>query len=124
MTPQSNKRLFRASAADQDPARRYVLLALLQAEQDKPREIVLGKLCSSCEPSIYWRIDGGICSLAMPAGLGGSQVREALESMAGFDKMEGFPKQSDLLVEVGESRMDWVVILAGPESQVILRRKS
>lgn len=109
-------------SGDSDAARKHVVLALRQAEQDQRREVTFGKLCSTPGPVFYWKIDRGICIFGMPAGLGSSEVRRVLTAMVGFDSGSEFPKQSELRLQAGERHDDWLVLQEAPQSQIVLKR--
>ncbi len=98
------------------------MLALLQAEEDNRRQVVFGKTCRTCEWIMYWDTDNGICSLATPPGRAPAQLRETIVAMAGLESFGGFPKQSELVMQFGKTRMSWQVSFTGPEDEITLRR--
>ena len=116
------KHIYRTSGTDSDPARRHVVLALLQAAHDEQRQVVFGKLCSTCEPVLHWHTDAGTCTLEMPTEVRPRQVNQALASILGLDGGGDFPKQLEFTLQVGDGEIDWSVSIESPETQITFTR--
>ena len=92
------------SMKEMDPATRHILQALLQAAHDETRELAFG---DSCRSEFGWIAQDVHVTIGMPDGLTGSQVREALTTMTGLDRLGEFPRESDFVLEIPES--DFIV---------------
>jgi hypothetical protein len=122
--------ICRISEPPKDLALSYIVQALGQSEQDKPGDVFFGATCGN---EFTWLVEGHSCSITMPPGLRGSQVRVALMALAGFDDSRPFPKQSEFILEIENKkeddidqapvwRMRWLVSLAKPEDPIALKR--
>ena len=107
---------------DADPARHFIALALLQADQDGASEVTVGVWCNP-DISAAWSVQGTIYSLGMPPALRALQVWEVLAMMAGLDRSGPFPQESELGLEFGNTLIRWLVSLADPVSRITLKRK-
>ena len=122
--------IYRISEPPKDPALSYIVQVLGQSEQDKPGDFFFGATCGN---EFTWLVEGHSCSITMPPGLRGSQVRVALMALVGLDDSTAFPKQSEFILELENKkeddidqasvwRMRWLVSLAKPEDPIALKR--
>jgi hypothetical protein len=113
----------------------FIVQALLQAEQDSPKEVVFRATCATCRPNFYWQINGipGFCCVDMPPQIDPMQVRATLASMTGLDDSRPYPKESELILELLDSEEadfdppaflvgHWLVSLASSDGPITLRR--
>ena len=123
------------SGRPNNPALAYLVNALLQSEQDKPTEVVFRTTCANPEGELFWRIgnEKSIYGLKPPAGVRGTQVREALVQASGLNEFTAFPKESEFIFELEGTvpaevdaapawRLRWIVSQESPEHQIVLRR--
>lgn len=103
-----------------EPIRRFTLLVLLQAQQDRASELVVDASAGQGS-GIRYRVDGTLYEISPPPPHLIPQVVAELGRLANLP--EGpFPKEGRIELPFGAVRLKWKLAVAGPDSPCVLTR--
>ena len=114
--------LGRPQLAAKSPIRRFITLVLMQADQDRATELVIGVAQEGGEGTpIRYKVEGCWYDISpFPSGIRARVVSE-LARMAGLRKGQ-FPHDGVLSVPLTETRLTWRVRIASPTAECVLTK--
>ncbi len=104
----------------EEPIKRFVLLVLFQAQQDRASELVVDASTGQAS-GIRYRVDGKLYEMSPPPPHLLPHVEAELGRLANLP--EGpFPKEGRLELPFGAVRLKWKLSVAGPDGPCVLTR--
>ena len=114
--------LGRPQLAAKNPIRRFITLVLMQAQEDRATELVVGVAPEDGEGTpIKYKVEGSWYDMSpFPSDIRARVVGE-LGRMAGLRKRQ-FPQDGVLSVPLTETRLMWTVRIASPTAECVLTK--